>query len=59
MLNKQSDKTTIKHGMLTNYSQVEQSKEITEESLDNVVELLRSQAQHYKSVGLTQVSTWL
>jgi hypothetical protein len=34
-------------------------KEISDESLNGVIEIIKAQQKQYRSVGLTQVSHWL
>ena len=59
MLNNKKYDTKNKHGMPAQQVEMTELKEISEESLNGAIQILKKQVKQYNSAGLTQISTWL
>lgn len=59
MLNNNRSNSEIKHGRLAQKKAMTVTREISDESLNSVIKLLKLQYDQYQNAGLTQVSTWL
>jgi len=57
MLN--NNNSEIKHGLLDPNKKTTKSNEISDESLNAAIQILKTQVQEYHNAGLTQVSAWL
>jgi hypothetical protein len=59
MLNNKKYESKNKHGMLAQQVEISEAQEVSEESLNGAIQILKKQAKQYNNAGLTQISNWL